>query len=130
MPSKKPPNSGDRGANGSTRFTRRRTVSTDLAEGDAASRASHRFNNDLRYRENGHENQRQLSPPYVLEPVLAALGDIIGLDPCTEPDNPTGAMSFFTVADDGLVQPWHARHWLPSVYVNPPYSKARERWVI
>lgn len=91
--------------------------------------ASHRFNNDLRYRTNGHESQRQLTPPYVLDPVRAVL-DGIGLDPCTEPDNPTGAERFYTVDDDGLNQPWCEHEWMPSVYVNPPYSKAREPWVL
>jgi phage N-6-adenine-methyltransferase len=92
------------------------------------SRAAHRFNNDLRYRENDHEAQRQLTPDYVLRPVRTAL-DGIGLDPCTEPDNPTGAERFYTVTDDGLSQPWHDDTWMPTVYVNPPYSKAREPWV-
>lgn len=35
--------------------------------------AQHRFNNDLRYRDNDHEMQRQLTPSYVLEPVRQAL---------------------------------------------------------
>lgn len=95
---------------------------------DAMSVAAHRFNNDLRYRDGEHANQRQLTPPYVLEPVRLAL-DGIGLDPCTEPDNPTGAQRFYTVVDDGLDQPWHGPDWLPTVYVNPPYGKAREPWV-
>lgn len=87
--------------------------------------AAHRFNNDLRYRSGGHENQRQLTPPYVLKPVVAALGGTINLDPCTEPDNPTGAERFFTASDDGLALPWDGY----AIYVNPPYSKAREPWV-
>lgn len=86
--------------------------------------AGHRFNNSLRYRDDAHPNQRQLTPTYVLEPVREALGGI-DLDPCTEPDNPTGAREFFTPPADGAAEPWRAR----SIYVNPPYSKARERWV-
>lgn len=85
--------------------------------------AAHRFSNDLRYRTGEHPNQRQLTPPYVLEPVREVMGGI-DLDPCTEPDNPTGASRFFTVDDDGLAQPW-----VGSVYCNPPYGKAREPWV-
>lgn len=92
------------------------------------SNAAHRFNNDLRYREGEHANQRQLTPPYVLEPVRALLGDI-GLDPCTEPDNPTAAARFYTVDDDGLTEPWHGQNWSPTVYANLPYGKAREPWV-
>ena len=87
------------------------------------SNASHRFNNDLRYREGEHPNQRQLTPPYILEPVREAMGGI-ELDPCTEPDNPTAAQRFYTVDDDGLVQPWDAE----TIYCNPPYGKAREPW--
>lgn len=86
--------------------------------------ASHRFNNDLRYRDDSHEMQRQLTPPYVLEPVRQALGGI-ELDPCTEPDNPTDALRYFTAEVDGAEQSWDAE----TIYVNPPYSKARERWV-
>ena len=88
------------------------------------SLASHRFDNGLRYRTGEHPNQRQLTPPYVLEPVRLALGGI-ALDPCTEPDNPTDADRFYTVDDDGFAQPWDAE----SIYVNPPYSKAKEPWV-
>jgi len=73
--------------------------------------------------------QRQLTPHYVLEPVRSDLGGI-GLDPCTEPDNPTGADAFYTVADDGLHQPWITSDWRPTIYVNPPYGKAREPWVL
>ncbi|WP_016895810.1 DNA N-6-adenine-methyltransferase [Mycobacteroides abscessus] len=85
--------------------------------------AAHRFNNELRYRDNTHPNQRQLTPHYVLDPVREALGGI-NLDPCTEPDNPTRATHYFTAQDDGLVQGWFG-----SVYCNPPYGKARESWV-
>lgn len=87
--------------------------------------ARHRFNNDLRYRDGEHPNQRQLTPRYVLEPAREALGGTIGLDPCTEPDNPCQAKRFYTAADDGLIQPWDAE----TIYVNPPYGKAREPWV-
>lgn len=86
--------------------------------------AAYRFNNDLRYRDDDHQMQRQLTPPYVLEPVRQALGGI-ELDPCTEPDNPCGAARFYTAQTDGASMPWDAA----TIYVNPPYSKARERWV-
>lgn len=86
--------------------------------------AATRFSNDLRYRTDDHEMQRQLTPGYVLEPVRQALGGI-ELDPCTEPDNPCGAERFYTADMDGATEPWDAR----TISVNPPYSKARERWV-
>ncbi len=88
------------------------------------SNAVSRFNNDLRYRDGAHPNQTQLTPDYVLEPVCEALGGI-ALDPCTEPDNPTRAERFYYLPVDGVVQPWDAR----SIFVNPPYGKAREPWV-
>lgn len=87
--------------------------------------AAHRFNNAIRYRDDAHPNQRQLTPPYVLEPIREALGGI-DLDPCTEPDNPTRADTFFTADDDGAARSWDG---FGSIFVNPPYSKARERWV-
>lgn len=88
------------------------------------SKASFRFNNELRYRSDSHPNQRQLTPPYVLEPVRACLC-VIELDPCTESDNPCGAGRFYTAEDDGLARSWDAA----TIYVNPPYSKALEPWV-
>lgn len=61
--------------------------------------AAHRFSNDLRRRAGDHIMQRQLTPGYVLEPVRAALGGVIELDPCTEP-----ARSFQTSSGDHSVR--------------------------
>jgi hypothetical protein len=85
--------------------------------------AAYRFSNALRYREGDHPQQTQLTPGYVLEPVREALGGI-ELDPCTLPDNPTGAERFYALPTDGLAEPWDAE----AIYVNPPYGKAREPW--
>lgn len=87
--------------------------------------AAHRFDNRLRYRDGDHPNQTALTPAYVLDPVRAMLGGTIGLDPCTTPDNPVGAERFYTPPQDGAVLPWDA----DTIWVNPPYGKARERWV-
>lgn len=87
--------------------------------------ASHRFNNDLRYRAEDHERQTQLTPPYVLDVVRLILGGRIELDPCTLADNPVGADRFYALPQDGASLPWDAR----TVFCNPPYGKARERWV-
>jgi hypothetical protein len=87
--------------------------------------AAHRFSNDLRYRGEEHPQQTQLTPPYVLEPVREALGGTIVLDPCTLPDNPVGAERYFHPPVDGATEPWLA----DTIYCNPPYGKARERWV-
>lgn len=62
-------------------------------------------------------NNRWCTPSEALAPVKAY--GPIGLDPCTEADNPAGAATFFTEDDDGLVQDWRG-HGL--VFVNPPYS--------
>jgi DNA N-6-adenine-methyltransferase (Dam) len=86
--------------------------------------ASYRFSNDLRYRADDHENQCQLTPAYVLDPVQADLGGVIGLDPCTTSDNPVKAERFYCPPADGAVEPWD----VATVFVTPPYSKARERW--
>lgn len=49
----------------------------------------------------------------------------IGLDPCTEIDNPARAASFFTEADDGLAQSWRG---YGLIFLNAPYSLTpRER---
>jgi DNA N-6-adenine-methyltransferase (Dam) len=87
--------------------------------------AGHRFSNDLRYRDDAHPAQDQLTPAYVLDRVREDLGGVIELDPCTTPDNPVGALRFFAPPDDGAAAIWDAR----TCFVNPPYSRARERWV-
>lgn len=88
------------------------------------SAAAHRFDNEKRRRPEQHARQRWLTPAYVLEPVRALLGGI-GLDPCTEPDNPTRAGKFYCPPADGCALPWDAE----TVFCNPPYGEARVRWV-
>jgi len=87
------------------------------------SNAESRFNNDLRYRTDWHPNQVALTPEYILGPVKLVLGGRIGIDPCTEPDNPTGADRFYI--KDGCESDWTG----VSVFCNPPYGKAKEAWV-
>jgi hypothetical protein len=87
--------------------------------------ASHHFNNALRYRPADHPGQEWLTPPYVLDPVTRLLGGI-DLDPCTTVDNPTRARRFCAPPQDGLAFSWEDAR---SIFVNPPYGKARERWV-
>jgi hypothetical protein len=86
--------------------------------------AIHRFDNAKRRRPDDHARQAMLTPSYVLERVRSLLGGI-GLDPCTEPDNPTGAERFYSLPDDGCELPWDTR----TVFCNPPYGAARTRWV-
>lgn len=87
--------------------------------------ASRRFQNELRRRPESHPKQAMLTPEYVLEPIRAVLGGAIGLDPCTEPDNPTRAAAFYALPQDGCALPWDAAN----VFCNPPYGQARTRWV-
>jgi hypothetical protein len=83
------------------------------------------FDNSKRRRRADHDRQRMLTPAYVLEPIRELLGGKIGLDPCTEPDNPTAADAFYCPPADGCALPWDSS----SVFVNPPYGAVRERWV-
>ena len=86
--------------------------------------AEHRFDNAKRRRPDSHARQAMLTPEYVLEPIRKLL-DGIGLDPCTELDNPTDADQFYCLPADGCELPWDA----PTVFCNPPYGLAKDRWV-
>lgn len=88
-------------------------------------KAASRFNNNLRYRDPLDSRQHQLTPHYVLRLIAEDLGGFIGLDPCTESDNPTNARQFYAPPKDGLSLSWNFK----SVFVNPPYGKAREPWI-
>ena len=57
------------------------------------------------------------TPDFVLSAVRAVLGGAIELDPCTHPENPTKARSFYTALQNGLSQPWKGK-----CFMNPPYS--------
>lgn len=57
------------------------------------------------------------TPQWVISLALTVMGSI-DLDPCTLPENPTGASRYYTKIEDGLTQPW-----LGNVWLNPPYSK-------
>jgi hypothetical protein len=80
--------------------------------------------NAARYADETDDRQRQLTPAYILEPIRKDLGSI-ELDPCTEPDNPTGASRFYCPPADGLALPWDAE----TIFVNPPYGRAKDRWI-
>lgn len=88
------------------------------------SNAAYRFDNDKRRRSEDHARQAMATPAYALEPIRSLLGGI-GLDPCTDPDNPTGADYFFHLPEDGCEKEWVGH----SVFCNPPYGEARDRWV-
>ena len=81
--------------------------------------------NAARWRLEDHPAQVFLTPEYVLAPVRGALGGRIDLDPCTTPENPVGARTFFTPPQDGVALPWD----VCTAFCNPPYGRARERWI-
>lgn len=61
-----------------------------------------------------------LTPPEILH----ALGDF-DLDPCAPEPRPWDmAKKHYTLADNGLLRPWHGRVWL-----NPPYGNETEKWM-
>lgn len=97
---------------------------TDQEGRSCSAVASNRFDNAKRRRSDDHDRQRWLTPGYVLEPIRELLGGI-GLDPCTEPDNPTDAVKFYALPQDGASLSWDA----DSVFCNPPYGEAKDRWV-
>lgn len=81
--------------------------------------------NSARWRSGASRDNVFLTPGYLIEAIRAAFGGSIGLDPCTEPDNPTGAERFYALPTNGLAEPWDA----PSIWCNPPYGEARRPWV-
>lgn len=87
--------------------------------------AATRNNLEVRRRPEWHPNQRQLTPPYILNPVRRVFGGVIDLDPCTEPDNPTEAERFYCLPQDGCALPWNTQ----TIFCNPPYGEVRDRWV-
>lgn len=85
-----------------------------------------------RSRRNGHNmvdkiasSNIWLTPDSEDAPVLTLVracspDGVIGLDPCTEASNPSGALRYFTAADNGLAKDWRG---YGLVFCNPPYSR-------
>lgn len=71
------------------------------------------------------------TPPSILEPVRRAYcGELlarIGLDPCSQPDNPIGAEEFWCLENgvDGLQATWLREPAANVVFVNPPFSQLK-----
>lgn len=82
--------------------------------------------NTARWRPATSRANVMLTPRYVLDPIRRSMGGRIGLDPCTEADNPTGAERFYALPTNGLAEPWDA----DGIYVNPPYGDASRPWAV
>jgi hypothetical protein len=69
----------------------------------------------------GISSDEWLTPAWMLK----LLGPF-DLDPCAAVNRPWDvAETNYTDVEDGLVKPWHGRVWL-----NPPFSKGMNRWII
>lgn len=73
----------------------------------------------------GHQSAAMLKDEWLTPPgILRALGPF-DLDPCAPIVRPWDmAKAHYTVADNGLLQPWHGRVWL-----NPPYGLEAREWL-
>lgn len=65
------------------------------------------------------------TPQAALRLVREVAGGPIALDPCTDGDNWTEALKFFTPEADGLKQSWAGSGL---AYANPPYGRALAEW--
>ncbi len=88
------------------------------------TQARGRARNVARYAAPWDDRQARLTPPEILDAVRSAMGGAIPLDVCTEPDNPTGAVRFYALPQDGCTLPWDAPAWC-----NPPWGDASRRWI-
>jgi len=71
------------------------------------------------------EKPEHYTPPEFLEAVCAVFGGAIDLDPCSNPGQPNvKARQRYTVAENGLLQPWAGR-----VFMNPPYGREIGAWI-
>ena len=73
----------------------------------------------------GHQRAGSLKEEWITpSEVIEALG-LFDLDPCAAISQPwPTATEHYTVADDGLVQPWRGRVWC-----NPPYGSKTSLWL-
>ena len=59
----------------------------------------------------------RISPKWLIKKVEKIFGQKIGLDPCTNSDNPTNAQLFIPFEDDSLSYDWSEFNY---IYLNPP----------
>jgi hypothetical protein len=72
-----------------------------------------------------HQSSHILKDEWLTPPeIIKALG-VFNLDPCAPINRPWDtAEKHYTVADNGLMKPWHGRVWL-----NPPYGRETGIWL-
>lgn len=73
----------------------------------------------------GHQSAHAKSVEWLTPPeILRALGPF-DLDPCSPICRPWNTAAYhYSIADDGLSQPWHGRVWM-----NPPFGRTAARWM-
>lgn len=91
----------------------------------SAHEAGLEASNRARWRPGWDGGNVALTPAYILAATRAAFGvQAFGTDPCTEPDNPTGALVFHALPVDGMAQAWA----LEPIWCNPPYGANALAW--
>jgi hypothetical protein len=80
------------------------------------------MNTDLMFSSKTDEHN---TPRWLAERITWFFG-AIGLDPATDASNPVGATQFYAPPySDGLALPWPG-----TVYLNPPYGRGIDAWMI
>jgi site-specific DNA-methyltransferase (adenine-specific) len=69
------------------------------------------------------ESAEWATPPKLVAALAAEFGEFT-LDPCATPET-AKAPKFYTMADDGLAQPWAPAR----VFMNPPYGRMMGAWM-
>lgn len=73
----------------------------------------------------GHQSAAAASDTWLTPPHITAPLGVFDLDPCAALENPRWVCErFYTVADNGLNQPWTGRVWC-----NPPYGAKTAAWL-
>lgn len=73
----------------------------------------------------GHQSPAMKNDEWLTPPEIMKKLGVFQLDPCAPVTRPWGTASIhYTVADDGLAQPWWGRVWC-----NPPFGREAVKWL-